>query len=62
MIKRTEIILAHMGHSARESTMMVALTTMLLGVLIFLSISRVFQRIAWGLTSDSKSSEDSGNY
>jgi predicted lysophospholipase L1 biosynthesis ABC-type transport system permease subunit len=54
MIKRTEIILTHMWHSMRESSMMIALMVVALGVLAFLAISRVCQRISWGLTSDSK--------
>jgi len=58
MIKRTEIILAHMWHSVRESSMMAALMVVALGVLAFLAISRVWQRIVWGLTSNSEGLDD----
>ena len=57
MIRRTEIILAHMWHSVRESSMMVILMAAALSVLVFLAISRMCQRVTWGLTSNSTESE-----
>ena len=39
--------------------MMIILMVAALGVLFFLAISRVGQRIAWGLTSDSVDSKES---
>jgi len=62
MINRMEIILAHTGHSVRESFMMILLITMTLGTLVFLAVSRMCQRIVWGLTSNSKGPEGPDGY
>jgi len=62
MIRRTEIILAHMWHSAKESSMMIILIMAALSVLSFLAVSRIGQRISWGLTSDSTESEGLDDY
>jgi len=62
MLKRTEIILTHMWHSAKESSMMIVLMIAALSVLAFLAISRVGQRISWGLTSDSEGPDGPDDY
>jgi hypothetical protein len=46
----------------RESSMIIVLMVAALGVLAFLAISRVCQRVSWGLTSEDNGLDGPDNY
>jgi hypothetical protein len=62
MMNRAEIILAHLRHSIRESSLMIALMGITVSTLTLLTITRIYQRLVWGLTSAPEEQDRLGHY